>query len=262
MGTFLTFAGKEFTEIMRTKRLLVLFIVFMIFAFTGPMLARYLMEFIGLLMPAEEMAVMMDMMGEIGGETTFHDSYALYYEFVTQMGIFATMLMFMGIVLDEKRRGTASLMMMKGVKHSTFVLAKFAVVAIAMFVVVVASSLVVHFYTYILFEEVVPFADMLFGSLAFWLFVLFFASISIFFSTVAKTIVMSAVSSIVTFFVFYIIGLISGLNDYLPSVMYPRAVELTLGHQSDLLIWNILITIAAITVLLGSSIHILKKKEL
>jgi len=258
MNRFLTFAGKELKEMLRTKRFIVLSVVFLIFAITGPLLARYLIEFIDMMMPADDMA---SLVFEIS-EPTWNDAYSMYYTNIIQMGIFAVILMFMGTIFDEKRRGTAALMMMKGVKHHTFILAKFAVIMLVTLVVIIIATFVVHLYTYILFEQSAVLSDAMFGAMIFWLFVLFMASITIFFSSMAKSTVTSAMLSIVAFFGVIIVDLINPINTFAPYNMANRAVSITLGGYGEHLWANVSATIGLIAALLAASIYILRKQEI
>jgi len=258
MSRFFTFVGKEAAEMLRTKRFIILGIVFLVFAILGPLLARYIMEFINMFMPGDEVG---SLVFEVG-EPTWIDAYSMYYSNVVQMGVFAIIFMFMGLIFDEKRRGTAALMMMKGVKHHTFILAKFTVVAIAMLIIVILSTLVAHLYTYILFEEAAMLADAMFGALAFWVFSLFMSSLVIFFSTIAKSMVMSAMMSIMTFFGIILIDLINNINTFAPYSMASRALSITFGEYTPHLWSNVVVTTIIIAVLLIASIFTLRKQEI
>jgi len=259
MNRFLIFAGKEIKETLRTKRFIVLIIAFLFFAVTGPLLARYLTEFVGMFTPGDD-AMAAALLGL--PEPTWQDSYFMYYSNMIQMGILALVLMFMGVIFDEKRRGTAALMMMKGITHTTFVLAKFAIIALVTFVVIAIATMVAHFYTYILFEEAAVLGDVLMGGLSFWAFALFMSAIAMFFSTISKSMAMSAVLSIVAFFTLIIIDLVDRVGDVVPYVLSRRATEMTVGIYDDLVLTNFITVIFVIAALLAASIAILRKQEI
>jgi len=261
MHNFMTFVGKEFTETLRTKRLIILACVFAFVAFISPMMARFMMEIITLAVPAEEMAEMMDMLAAIP-DPHWSDSYGFFNQNMAQFGVFAIILLFMGAILDEKRRGTAALMMMKGLNHTRFVFAKFSVASLVIFITLVMAVLINHLYTYILFEEAAAFGDVMWGLLAYQLFAMFMLAITYFFSTIAKSAPTAAIFSILAFMILAIVSVMQNVGDASPYVMGARSLELTLGFRHDWLIANILASIGATIALLLVSIHILKKKEL
>jgi ABC-2 type transport system permease protein len=258
MNNLLVFASKEIMETKRTKRLFVLVCVFLLFAFTGPLLARFTAEFITLMMPAEEMAMLFI---EIP-PPVWQDGYAQFYGNLIQIGTIAIILLYMGSVLDERRKGTAALMMMKGLSRFNFITAKFLVGALVIFVVLAVSVVVAHLYTLILFGEAAAVGDMLLGGLVYYLFTLLMLSVTIICSTMAKSAGMAATFGLLSFMALSLIGLIRRVGDISPYVLAQRALEVTFGFYHEWLWLNIVLAIAVIKVLLYLSVCILKKKEL
>ncbi|MCL2855097.1 MAG: ABC transporter permease subunit [Defluviitaleaceae bacterium] len=255
MNTYITFIRKEIMETLRNKRLFVLACVFASFALLGPLMGRYMVEFINMFIPAGEMDFLFP-------EPTWADGYANFYMNIGQIGVIAIILLYMGVILDEKRRGTAPMMLMKGLTHTTFVMSKFTVMALTSLVVMMVSTLVAHFYTYILFDGAGRFGDAMLGGLVFWVLLLFFLVSSIFFSTIAKKPSTSAVFGLLSWFALVIFDVVQRVRDFLPFGLVGRAVEVSTGYFSRHLLANILITLGVSAVLLVASIHILKKKEL
>jgi len=259
MREYMVFIGKEFMEIIRTKRLFVLACVFLLFAFTSPLLARYMMEFLVALMPAGEAEAFAAFMPD----PRWEDGYIQFYGNISQIGMIAVLLLFMGVVLDEKRKGTAPLMLMKGLSHTGFIMAKFTVMGAAAVVIMLISVLVAHLYTYALFGYAAEIAPLIFGFLTYCTLILLMVAVAIFCSTIAKSVAMSAILGFAFFVVFGIITVLPRIGQYSPGVLFgSMPVEVTVGATPDTLLVTLLVTVALTVVLLAASVNILKRKEI
>ena len=259
MSNYRIFIGKEIVEIVRTKRFFVLTCVFLFFAFASPLLARYLTEFIVMMMPTEDAALVTPFMTE----PVWQDGYIQFYSNISQVGLITVILLFMGVVLDEKKKDTAALMMMKGLSHTGFVMAKFTVMAAAAFVVVIISVLIAHLYTFILFGTAASAGDLMSGALINLLGIFFVLSFVIFCSTIAKSTAMSAILGFLVYMLIIIVEAIPRIGSFSPSVMLlTRPIGATTGVLHEHLPVNILITAALTAVFLVLSINILKKNEM
>jgi ABC-2 type transport system permease protein len=179
-----------------------------------------------------------------------------------QIGSMTVIFLYMGSVLDEKRRGTAALMMMKGLSRLNFIAAKFFAGAVSIFIVIAVSVLIAHAYTLILFGEAAATADMLLGGLIFYIFTLLTLAITIFFSTIAKSTAISATLSLVTSISLALISSIQRISDVSPFALATRALEITFGFYHERLWISIVLALLFIDALLLSSVYILSKKEL
>jgi ABC-2 type transport system permease protein len=113
---FLAFTGKEFTEYIRTYKLFILLIVFVIFGFLSPITAKYLPQII-------EMAGL-DPAAMGMGDPTAIDSFAQFFKNVGQMGLLVVVIIFSGIMANEFSKGTLVNMLTKGLKRPTVILSK------------------------------------------------------------------------------------------------------------------------------------------
>ncbi|MCL2620086.1 MAG: hypothetical protein FWD97_04030 [Defluviitaleaceae bacterium] len=260
MNNYMTFIRKEIIETIRNKRLIVLACVFMSFAILGPLMGRYLVEFITMIVPAGELDV--DGLMGLFDEPTWVDGYTNFYTNLAQVGVITVMLLYMGVILDEKRRGTAPMVLMKGLSHTTFVMSKFTVMALTTLVIMLVSTPIAHLYTYILFEEAGNFGEMMLGGLIFWIFLLFIIALMVFFSTIAQKVSNVALYGFLAYFAMVIFDVVQQLREFLPYGLVVRAVQVSIGYFHEHLMVNLLITIVAMIILLAVSIHILKKKEL
>ena len=116
LGVFL---AKEIREIARTWRIWVLPGIVLFFAASGPPLARVTPELLSTLMDAQATGVVIQI-----PEATFTDAYLQWTKNLSQIVLFAVIIMFAGAVSAEKRGGTAVLALTKPLSRSAFVLAK------------------------------------------------------------------------------------------------------------------------------------------
>lgn len=120
MTGFAAFARKEAREILRTWRLWVLPSILVFFAVTGPVLARFTPQIVGALAG-----------NQLGGFTlptpTYLDAYAQWIKNLSQIGLFALIIVYGGLVSAESKSGTAILVLTKPVSRTAFVTAKAAV---------------------------------------------------------------------------------------------------------------------------------------
>src|ERR1035437_6788517 len=140
------FARKEVREILRTWRIWVLPGILLFFAFTGPVLAKLTPEIVG--------ALAADQLGGLKIPTpTYLDAYAQWIKNLSQIALFALIIIYGSIVSSESKSGTAVLVLTKPVSRTAFVIAKAAVHSAFLAILVVAGTLVTWALTAAVFGE-------------------------------------------------------------------------------------------------------------
>jgi len=153
-------------------------------------------------------------------------------------------------------------MMMKGLSYTSFILAKFVVLSVATAAILLISAAISHVYTFILFSEAVSTWRMIQGVLFFIPSALLVVAMQIFFSTVAKSVAISAVYGFLSLLLLGLIGSMPCIGPLSPgSLMFDWPMGLTMGERhSDM--WIALgITLALTALLLTLSVNILRKSE-
>ena len=244
-------------ELLRTKRLLGLGVVFLFFAITSPLLARYMTEFIALLVPADEA------IGLLIPDPVWTDSYAQFYSNISQIGNITLIFLLMGAIASEKQLGTADLLLTKGLGYGAFVLTKFTVIAVAVVLTILVSGVVVHFYTVALFETAGGLAGAILGTLAYSLFLLLIVALTLFCGAIAKSTVFTALLAFLGFLAISALSALPRVGDYLPGNLLARSMELTGGVlEWDATLWGPLGTTLGLTVvLLAVTVLVLRKQE-
>ena len=259
MSNYMTFLRKELTENLRTKRLLVLGCVFIFFAITSALLARYMGEFFALVLPAgDEMGqALIDIMTN----PQWYESYAQFYSQIGQIGVLAVLFMYMGTVQREIKSGTASLMFSKGLGFTSFILAKFTMAVIITTVITVVSTLVTYAYTFLLFGEAGQLGHILAGSLVFSMGTLMILSVVILCSSLTKSSTAVGGLSFGMYFLILLTSAIPRIGQFSPFTLFSHPVAISVGYFSNTLVTNILLAAAVAIVALFFAVERLKKAE-
>jgi len=257
VNNFAAFAGKEVLESIRSKRLFVMLCVFMVLTIMNVLMARFMAEIIAAIMSADGGA---QIVIEVP-PTVWTDSYAQVYSGFVEMGMFAMIMLFMGIILREKRTGTIDLMMAKGVTPFVFVLAKYAVAAAIVLLSLFASILVAYGYTFVLFDYAGNIGDVLFGAVAFSVFLLMMLAITFLWSAVAGSTAISAVLGVASYFALMFLDMIPVVNRFSPGGIFSYSVSLSIGGGQERLLIRAAVALAIAVICLFLATQSLKKRE-
>lgn len=210
---FMAVFCKEILEQWRTYRLLIVAAVLAAFGLASPLLAKFTPEMLKAIpdVPAELLAAI--------PAPTVADAITQYVKNMSQFGILLALLMTMGVVVQEKERGTAAFFLTRPVSRGTFLLAKFAALTVTFAVSLTIASLGCWYYTYVLFE---PLAWGPFLALNGLMLVVFLAyvALSLLGSTIART---QGVAVGLAFFALIVVGGIGSLprlGDYFPGRLF------------------------------------------
>jgi len=117
MRSYIAFTKKEILEYVRTFKMMILVIVFLILGFMSPVTAKYTPEIIDKFMP-QGMNITLP-------EPTILDSWTQFFKNITQLALIVIVIMFSGLIANELSRGTLVNMLTKGMPRRTVILAKF-----------------------------------------------------------------------------------------------------------------------------------------
>lgn len=139
MKAYIAFTKKEFTENLRTYKLFIMGIVFLLFGVMSPAIAKITPELLKSV-KASGMTINMP-------TPTALDSWAQFFKNVGQMGLLVMVIVFCGIMANEFSRGTLINMLTKGMKRSTVILSKFTMATIIWTLSYLLCFVVTYFYT-------------------------------------------------------------------------------------------------------------------
>ena len=161
MRAYLAFVKKEFTENLRTYKLMIMFIVFLIFGVMNPLFAKFTPEILKVAgFDASALGI---------AEPTAVDSFAQFFKNVGQMGLLVLVIVFSGITANEFTKGTLINILTKGMNRSTVVLAKFTMAGMIWTVSYLLCLAVTYAYTsyYFTIENI---SNAFLAFLGMWLF--------------------------------------------------------------------------------------------
>lgn len=143
------FVRKELVETIRTWRIFVLPGIVLFAAVSGPPLAKYALEIMRTVLPADQAGPILDAMPR----PTYMDAYLQWTKNLTQVVLIAAIIIFGGVISSEKRSGTAALVLTKPLSRSAFVVAKAISSVVLVTVPVVAGAVVTWGMTSMMFGE-------------------------------------------------------------------------------------------------------------
>lgn len=216
---------KDWTESLRKHRLLVLVLVFLMFGILSPVTARYLPQIVDLILGSS--GDILDM-GIVIPDPVLNDSYLQYYKNMTQMGMFVMILVMMGIISDEKRKGTAVLVLTKSVSRQTFILSKYIMAMTVLFLSMIVSYTAFYFYTWMMFDER-PLNGAFSGFFMFVLLMAFVMSLTFFASTVARSTALAAMIAIGGYFSVTLVSALPKVSEYFPMYLLDAAYQISIG---------------------------------
>lgn len=206
---FLFALRKEWLELWRTYRLLMVGVVLIVFGLLSPLFAKYTPEIIELIPNGETIAQLIP-------TPTMMDSVTQYIKNISQFGVILALLLTMGAVAQEKDKGTAAMMLVKPLPRVTFLVAKFTALALMFAVTIFVAGVACYTYTWLLFGTLdVPRWLALNGLML--VYVLVYVALTLFCSVVTKSQVAAGGLALCLLFILGLTGSIPGLGKYLPG---------------------------------------------
>ncbi len=248
----LYFFQKEWQEIVKTLRWIILTTVFLLFGIASPIAAKYMNELVA---GIGELQIQLP-------DPTIVDSYLQFFKNMYGLAILVVMMTFMSTVVEEKVRGSVLLVLTKGLSRPSFLLQKF-LASVLFFTVVYGLSIMAHlYYTSLLFpmqtitQGITPF-------LLFWIYGVFLLSVTLLCSTISKTHTLAAVASFVSFILVSFSSQIPKIGVFLPGSLQSIGVEMiTLGSQPSSLGTTLFCALFLTIMLLVLTILIFVRQEL
>lgn len=184
-AVYLALLRKELLEQWRTRKVIVVLAVFLLFGLTSPLLARFVSEIVMSVPGAEQFAGLIP-------EPKAADAVAQYIENITQFGFILTLLLAMGLIAGEKERGTAAMALSKPLPRWAFVLSKFDALALVFLPAILLAALGAGTYTNLLFDPGLALGPFLLGNVLLWLWLLAMAAAVLLGSAVGRTTLIAA----------------------------------------------------------------------
>lgn len=256
LSNFFSALNKEILQQWRTKRLIVVLAVFVLFGLASPLIANFTPQLLSSIEGAEQFA-------ELIPEPTAADAVGQYIKNLTQFGFILAILLGMDAVAGEKEKGTAAMILSKPMSRWAFILSKFSAQTIIYTLGFVIATLGAYYYTIILFGPF-DFVDFLVISLLLELWLLTYVAITLLGSTIGKTTGAAAGISLAGSVLILLAGNIPQVGMLFPSGLIAWASQIGTGVTDNGMINGgaVALTIVIIVMCLIIAISTFERQEL
>ena len=256
MRSLISFIKKEFTEQLRSGRLIILGLLFVLFGIMNPAIAKltpWLLE------------TMADSLAESGMiitdvKVSAMDSWMQFFKNMP-MGLIAFVLLESSIFTKEYTSGTLVLSLTKGLERCKVVISKALVLTVLWSLGYwLCFGITYGYNAYLWYNSIAQY--IVFFVFCWWFFVFFFVALMLLFSTVAmsNTGVLLGTGGVVL--VSYLIGLLPKCNKYLPTFLTDGNSLIYGLAETKTYMPSLMIAVATGVICFAISIPIFNKKQL
>ena len=244
---------KELLEQWRTRRLLVVAVVFTALGIGSPLLARYTPELVKAL-AGEQFQIVLP-------PPTAADAVSQFLKNVGQAGVLSAILLAMGSVAVEKERGTAALLLTKPVSRAAFLLAKLLAIASTLLVGLLLAAIGGYYYTAILFEALPPLGWAAMAGLLL-LGLIAYASLAFLGSTLTRSSLSAAAIGIGALIVLAVVAALPTVGPFTPGGLNAPGAALAVGKDAGGVVGPLLVNLAGIAAIFGIAWIAFRRQEL
>ena len=254
MRAYFAFTKKEFIENLRTYKLMIMIVVFLIFGVMSPLFAKFTPEILK--------AAGLDASALGVGTPTAIDSFAQFFKNVGQLGLLVLVIVFSGIMANELSKGTLINILTKGMRRSTVILSKFIMATVIWTVSYLLCLAVTYAYTAYYFTiENISNAFLAFSSM--WLFGVLLIAIVILGGVLFKNVYGSLLLTGGIVVVMTIVNIAPKLQKYNPITLSSDNMQLIMAQKATSDVMPAVIICAVLTIVsVIASIMIFNKKQL
>lgn len=244
MDGFSVFLRKELHEAVRSHRLLVVAVVFLILGIISPVTAKYTPELLKAVGTGQAGVTI------ILPTPTITDAIAQYLKNVAGTGVFVALLVPMGMVAREKERGTAAFVLTKPLSRGAFLGAKLISLFIMLAVGVAVAAMATYVYTAILFAPLAV-GGFLASTLLVFFSLMVYGLLTFLGSTLASSQLPAIGVGLAAWVAISVIGIIPSAAQFTPSGLIEIASAVARGatpeHVATSLIGNAVLCAIVVT---------------
>lgn len=249
-----TALAKEWLEQRRTHRLLIVSVIFVLFGLLSPLLAKFTPEIIKMIPGGEQISLVIP-------PPSIMDSVTQYVKNLTQFGVLLAVLMGMGMVSQEKEKGTAAIVLAKPLSRTDFILAKAAALGITFLIGTVLAATAGYYYTLLLFEAP-PISGWLALNGLLLVYFALYASLTLLASTLNRSMLGAGVTAFALIIVLALIEIIPAARDLLTGGLLAWAGDLALGGGGEPAWGALIVCLGLIAAALTASVLVFQRQEI
>lgn len=253
MRGYLAFVKKEFMEIIRTYKLVVLGAIFLILGIMNPLTAKLTPTLLSSLVP-EGMTITIS-------EPSAMDSWMQFYKNVPQIGLIVLVIVFSGLMSAELSKGTLVNMLTKGLPRKTVILSKFTVAGLVWTGIYALCFLFSYGYTVYFWKEKVE--HLLFATFCVWAFGVLLIACVLLGGVLFKSSYGSLLFSGGVVAVLFVLNLFGKIKDYNPVRLVSENLPLLRQEMEAAdFIWPLVFCGILAMIMMVSSITIFNNKKI
>lgn len=253
MKQYIAFTKKEFLEVTRNYKLLIMGAVFLILGMMNPLTAKIMPTLMSSLLP-EGMLISL-------AEPSAIDSWMQFYKNIPQMGLVVMVILFSGIMSSELSKGTLVNMLTKGLKRRTVILSKFTMAACVWTASFFMCFAVTYGYTAYFWKDNLN--NVFFSALLLWVFGILLLCAMMLGGVLFKSSYGSLLFTVCFVVVQFLVGIIPKSEKYNPIVLATRNLDLINGTiELNDLFAPLVISVLLGVLLLSLSVIAFNKKSI
>lgn len=254
LSTLLILIKKDLVEQWRTKKILILIIIFLFVAISSPIMAKLLPEILkSVSVPGMVISL---------PAPTYLDAIDQYIKNISQVALLVIIFIVAGAISDEKSHKTLEILLTKPVSRIEFILSKFKSYFISIVAIFAVCSTIFYFYTTSIFATFNLINFTIMAAIAL-LYILMIVAITILASTVVKNSIIAGGIGFASYIVFgTVFSLIGPLKPYSPGMIFDIYKDVVTSGWTNSLIWPLIITLIVIVLSVIFSIVIFRKQEI
>jgi len=250
----ITALAKEWLEQRRTHRLLIVCLVFLLFGLTSPLLAKFTPEMIKMIPGGEQISLIIP-------PPTVIDAVTQYLKNLTQFGMILAVLLGMGMVSQEKDKGTAAMVLAKPLGRTAFILAKPTALAISFLAGTILAAAAGYYYTLLLFEAL-PAGGWLGLNALLMVYFGVYAALAVLASTLNRSNLASGLTAVGFIIVLALIEIIPAAKNLLTGGLLGWASNLALGAGGEPAWGALAVCLGIIAAALTISVLVFRRQEI
>ncbi len=254
MRGFASFFRKESVEILRTWRIWVLPGIVLFFALSGPFMARFTPQIIKAVTSGQSGMVI-----EVP-DPTYLDSYAQWIKNLSQIVLFAVVIIYGGLVSSERKSGTAVLVLTKPVSRTAFVLAKSTVHMLLLGLTVSLGTMLTWALTAAIFGDAPP-GGLLLASGAWLAFGLLFIGVMTLLSVALRSQAGAAGLGLAIYALVSIASIWRPAGEFTPAGLVGAPAAIAMGKAVPVL-WPAVTSLLAAAAFVAAAAMLFRRQEL
>jgi len=245
MRSFIAFTKKELMESTRTYKLFVLVVIFVLFGFMNPLMAKVMPELLNEFLP-DSITITLE-------EPKALDSWIQFFKNASQTGLIAMVIIFSGIMANEISKGILTIMLTKGLTRKAVILSKFASSVMQWTLAYGLCFGITYLYT-IYFWSSSEISNLALAVIALWVFGIMLIALTIFGGLLFKNTYGALLLNGALVLVLSILSIFPQFKPYNPMTLISESIPLLMGDflPKDMFTAMLVTIVLTVVVLIGA----------